>query len=294
MFNRTLQSFVPDVYDGIVEMHSIINSEEIIMDIARNEMIKAFSNTFVLTSDESGVIMFEKMLNIVSNPKTEDLTFRRHRIINRMTMSPPFTFKFLQQKLDEIIGKDLWSGYIDFDNYTLYVEASATNQNWYSEVEFTINRLKPCNIVFINVPRVSSMLKLSEQVSYTQLNWKYRLGSWKLGRTAFASRDEEGVAKMFGTKSIQPSLLSHTANFVKDHISKILINDSIEVTEFKVREAVDNMVTIEYDVSSEMANLITDLKLFDSEGTLLTQSSVYVPVTETAVVKHTILVKENE
>lgn len=292
MFNRPLTSFLPTVYNGIVEMNDIMNAEELEMDIARRELYSAFSNTFVLTADESGVIMFEKMLNIIANPQVEDLEFRRGRIINRLSMRPPFTFKFLKHILDEIIGANGWRAYIDYDNYTLYVESSATNQNWYSEMEFTINRLKPCNLVFINVPLTSKHISLSEEISYTALNFKYRLGSWRLGRYPFATIDGGGIIKMPELKSIKPALLSDTAGFIIEDVAAVLINDAVKVSNFKLKQVDDNIASIEYEVVPSMTNLITNIKLLKADDTVLTQSAVYVPVTQTVVSKHIITVKE--
>lgn len=292
MFSRPLNSFLPSVYNGILEMEDIMNAEEEEMNIARRELYSAFSNTFVLTADESGVIMFEKMLNIIANPQTEDLEFRRQRLINRLSMSPPFTLKFLQQKLDEIIGVGRWKAYIDHNTYTLYVESSSKNQSWYSEVEFTISRLKPCNMVFVNVPFTAMGFKLGEEISYTTLNWKYRLGSWKLGQDPFALLDGGGIVKMSELKSIKPALLNDAAGFVANDISAVLINDAIKVSNFKLKNVDSNVVSIEYEVNSTMTNLITDIKLLRADDTVLTQSAVYVPVTNTVVSKHIITVKE--
>lgn len=292
MFNRPLSSFVPSIYDGIVEMDDIINSEENVMDIARREVFSAFANTFVLTSDESGVIMFEKMLNIVADVQAEDLEFRKQRIINRLSMSPPFTFRFLKQKLDEIIGVGAWAAYIDFSNYTLYVESSAVNQNWYYEVQFTINRIKPCNMVFTNVPYTAATINLNEEISYTTLKWWYRLGSWKLGQYSFATSDGGGIIKMPETKSIQQALLNDAANFVAEDIAGVLINDTIKVSDFKLKQVSDNIVSVEYEVIPSMTNLITNIKLTRADDTVLTQAAVYVPVTQTVVNKHIITVKE--
>lgn len=292
MFNRRLSTFIPSIYEGVVEMEDIMNAEENIMNIARREMYAAFANTFVLTADESGVIMFEKMLNIVADVQTQDLEFRRQRIINRLSMSPPFTFRFLKQKLDEIIGVGAWAAYIDFDNYTLYVESSATNQNWYSEMEFTINRVKPCNIVFINVPYTAPGMIISEEISYSTLKWWYRLGSWKLGQYPFATQDGGGVIKMANANSIKQALLNDTADFVAEDIAGVLLNDSINVSEFRLKEVSENIVSVEYEVTPEMTNLITDIKLLRADDTVLTQAAVYVPVTQTVVSKHIITVKE--
>lgn len=292
MFNRPLKSFLPSVYDGILEMNDILSVEERGMTLSRREMYSAFSNTFVLTADESGVIIFEKMLNIIANPQTEDLEFRRQRLINRMSMSPPFTFRFLEQKLNEIIGTGAWAAYIDFENYTLYVESSATNQNWYSEVEFTINRLKPCNMVFINVPYTSKDINVSEEISYTKLNWKYRLGSWRLSQHPFSTLEEGGIIKMPELRSIQPALLRDTANFVADDIAAVLINDTVKVSDFKLKQVDDNVASVEYAVTPDMTTLITNIKLLRADDTVLTQSAVYVPVTQTVISKHIITVKE--
>ena len=292
MFNRPISSFVPSVYKDIVEMNDIVNSEESIMDIARKEMAAAFANTFVLTSDESGVIMFERMLNIIADIQTEDLEFRRERVINRLSMSPPFTFNFLEQKLNEIIGVGAWTSYVDYANNTLYVESSAIDQNWYSEVEFTINRIKPCTMVFVNVPYTAAYVSLNETISYTQLNWRYRLGSWKLGQHPFATSDGGGTIKMAETKSIQQALLNDAAASVSANISAVLINDAIKISQFKLNTVSDNVVSLEYSVNPDMTNLITNIKLLRSDDTVLTQSVVYVPVTQTVVSKHIITVKE--
>ena len=292
MFNRPLSSFVPSVYKGIVEMDELTFAEENVMSVARKEMIAAFSNTFVLTADESGIIMFEKMLNIISNAHTEDLEFRRQRILNRMSMSPPFTFRFLKQKLNEIIGEGAWTAYIDFDNYTLYVESSASDQNWHYEVTLTINRIKPCNMVFVNVPRTYKTVSLDENISYRVPKWWYRLGSWKLGQYPFATMDGGGVIKMSQVKSIKPPLLNAVATFVAEDISYVLINDTIRVNEFNTKAAQDNVAVIEYAVTPAMTTAITDIKLVGQDGAVLTQAAVYVPVTETVINKHLITTKE--
>ena len=93
-------------------------------------------------------------------------------------------------------------------------------------------------------------------------------------------------------KSIQQALLNDTANFVSGDIASVLINDSVVITEFRLNQVSDNIVSIEYDVSPAMTTLITDIKLRKADDTVLTQSSVYVPVTQDIISKHIITVKE--
>lgn len=292
MLNRALNSFLPHVYKGMIEMNAIVESEEAIVGTARAEMTTAFYNTFVLTADEYGIKMFEKIVGIVANPETEDLEFRRQRLLNRLSMGPPFTFRFLKNKLNETIGKGLWSAYIDFDNYAIYVESSSSNQNWFSEVQFTLNCIKPCNMVFINVPKTYANIDMSEVVSYSTTMWKYRMGSWRLGEYPFAIMGEGGVIKMSTTKSIQPALLNGTANFVHDEISYVLINNSLIIREFRARQVDNNVISVEYTVTPDMTDVITDIKLMRADGEVLTAAAVYVPVSQTVVSKHTITIKE--
>ena len=317
MFDRQLNSYVPSYYRKVDEMDALMEVEQSIVDEYQVNMLRAFQNTFVLTADILGIELFETMFSIVANPSTEDLEFRRQRILNRMTTSPPFTLRFLKQKLDAIIGEGRWKVTVDYANYTLYIEASAVNQNWYTELEFTINQIKPCNIVFINRPRTDLSLSMTEEISYKTMKWNYILGSWLLGRLPFATVEgaeviewyyklgqwplgknpfalTEGgnIIKMATTPSIQDALLQDTAGFVVTDIAAVLINDETKITNFTIKYASGRFVTLEYQVTSAMTSVVTNIKLLKSDDTVLTDSNVYVPVTNTILSRHSIEVKE--
>lgn len=317
MFDRQLSSYVPSYYNKVQEMDALMQVEQSMLDEFQYEMLRAFQNTFVLTADLSGIQLFESMLSIVANPSTEDLEFRRQRVLNRLTTSPPFTMRFLKQKLDAIIGQGKWQVTMDYDNYTLYVEASALNQNWYSELEFTINQIKPCNIVFINRPRTDMSMALSEEISYRTMKWNYvlgswflgrlpfvtiqgsevlewyyKLGSWELGKKPFALTEGGNIIKMATTPSIKDALLEDTAKFVVTDVAAVLINDEIKITDFTIKQASGRFVTLEYQVTSAMTDVVSNIKLLKDDDTVLTESNVYVPVTDTILSKHNIQVKE--
>ena len=317
MYNRDLKSFVPRVYNDVVEMDAIIDTEQERMTESQAEMNQAFANTFVLTANYEGIEMFEFMLGIVANPSTESLQFRRERILNRITLAPPFTFRFLKKRLDDIIGKDAWKASIDFNNFVLYVESSAMNQNWYQELEFTINQIKPCNIIFTNVPLTALLIAINEEISYRTVKWNYFLGQWRLGAFPFATISgskvlewyykmgqwalgekpfaltEGGVIiKMADKASITDKLLHDTAGFVLSDIKAVLINDSVKITSFKVSQVIRSMVTIEYEVTPAQVEEVTNIKLLDGDDNVLSNSNVWVPVPQTILGKHTIRIKE--
>jgi hypothetical protein len=186
----------------------------------------------------------------------------------------------------------MWTAFIDFDSYTLFVEASAVNQNWYTEMEFTINSIKPCNMVFTNVPYMAPTVKISEEVSYRAVKWMYNLGAWKLGEHSFAIVEKEGVVKMADTTSIQPALLNDTAEFVADDVAYVILNDGIRIDRFSRKQVSANVASIEYNITPDVTTLVTSIKLMRANGAVLTQASVYVPVTQTVISKHIITVKE--
>ena len=292
MYDRLLGSFVPHIYKDVTEMDAIIDAEQIQLSSAQTEASQAFANTFVLTANYEGIEMFEMMLGIIADPTTESTEFRRQRVLNRITLEPPFTFRFLKKRLDDIIGKGAWNAHVDFNNYTLYVESSASNQNWYQEFEFTINQIKPCNIIFTNVPLTALLIAINEEISYRTIQWNYKLGSWALGEKPFALTEGGAIIKMADKASITDKLLHDTAGFVLSDIKAVLINDSVKITSFKVSHAIGSVATLEYEVTPSQVEEVTNIKLLDGDDNVLSNSNVWVPVSQTILGKHTIRIKE--
>ena len=159
-----LLDLLPPWYREVLDYQVLCGAEETAFDALAEEIVGVADNFFFQTMDEGAVAQWESIFGIVPNPQTEDLDFRRYRVLNRISTRPPYTLGFLYQKLDELIGPGLWEVTVDYPNYTLYIESSAQNQNYASEVAFTINRIKPAHIVYVNTPFVQSGLLLSEQI----------------------------------------------------------------------------------------------------------------------------------
>mgnify|MGYP000891215703 FL=1 len=275
-------------------MDELTETEDLLFQELHTETDKVKNNQFVLTSDVDGIEQYEKMLNIIPNPSTESIEFRVDRIINRLSMTPPFTFPFLKKKLNEIIGVGKWEAYIDYHNYTLYVESSAVNQIWFHEILVTINRLKPVNIVFTNKPFVAAKIHVSENINLTQVSFNYRVGTtWVLGQKPFTSLENMGVIKMAGVPSIKQEMLNSIAEFTSSDIAKVRVNESLIIADFTIKESTQNIVTIEYQIALESGiTEITKVELLDVVDNVLTASLVYVPILESIILKHTIQIKE--
>ena len=277
-------------------MDALIVAEDSILDTAETEKDNLENNQFVLTANEYGIEQYENMLDIIPNPAIETLQFRRDRIINRLSMTPPFTFRFLKKKLDKIIGVGKWKAYIDFSTYTLYVESSANNQVWFEEIVITMNNLKPANIVFINQPLITQGLVMSEEIAYiaySTMEYNYVLGvSWVLGAKPFLSYIDKGAIKLSNVSSLKDELFEDVATFTASDIASVLLNDSVSITTFVTKQASANVVDIEYEVLTSQVQTITNIKLKNSSGDVLSEAVVYVPLLEDVLMKHTITVKE--
>lgn len=287
------RSYVPNIYKDFVEMDAIVDSHDTLLDIAENELKHLIDNQWIISADENGVKQWEDILQIVADPATEDLEFRKERLINRISSRVPITKHSLKEKLDSIIGPENYILTIDNNEYIIYLESSASNQLWYSEILLTMNNMKPCNMMFVNTPYVNFGVSLAETINYSERIHNYTLGSgFQLGMRPFLTLRDGVVVKVESTRSIQSGFLRDIATFAASDIASVLINDSVAITDFETKESAENVATISYEVASSQASEITNVKLRNSSGAVLTSADVYVPVSSVALMKHTIIVKE--
>lgn len=288
-----LLRYLPPWFRRILDFQEICKTESAQMEALAAAINAVADNFFFQTMDEGAVSTWEKIFGIVPNPQTETLDFRRERVLNRVSMQPPFTLGFLYQKLDQIIGKGKYEIHVDYPNYTLYILSSAENQSYATEVSYTVGRIKPAHIVFINQPFVANKLTLGETVALSALVWQYRLGSWGLGLTPFVLTEDKEVVVVPSNYSVQQELLEDTAKAIPPNVASARINGSIVISALD-RTTVGNVAQVQYTVTAEQTSLVTQIELLDSDGNVLTTSPVYVPVTEPAIFTHKIQVDVKE
>lgn len=286
-----LLELLPPWYREILDYQEICQTEKEQFDMLAEEITSVADNFFFQAMDERAVSMWEQILNIMPDPGKESLEFRRERALNRISSRPPYTLGFLYQRLDDLIGVGRWNVTVDYPNYTLYIESSAENQQYATEVAYTINSIKPAHIVYINTPYMRSSLLLSEKIELSQRNYRYHLGSWNLGVTPFATEQSQGVIKMPTTSSIQEPLLTDTVNFILGDIVKARVNGSVIITDLN-KWVSETTLTVTYSVAQNQAEEITQVEFLDTEDNVLTSSTVYVPVESSTVIKHIFAVAE--
>ena len=295
MFERTsTRELFPSVYNGVLEISVLSETDDVLLDQSLAKLERAQLNQFILTADEETISVYEKMFSILANPTTETLQFRRERILNRMSLQPPFTMRWLQNKLDEIIGVGKWNAYVDYANRTLYIESFVVNQQWFNELRITINRIKPCNLVFVNKPLIMADVVANETIVSATQHYNYILGQWQLGQEPFATTDPEEVIKLPSVNSINPNLLADVASFSATDVVAVRLNGSVKLSNFTTKAGQGTTTIVEYEVKPAQASEITQIELLGTGDRVLTASSVYIPVTEAVICKHSINFKEGE
>lgn len=289
-----MKRYFPRFYDGYVEIDAIIDTEDKAFEEIGVNFRRAINNQFIKLADETGISAYEVLFDVIADPSTETLEERRDRLLNRVSVIPYYTTIFLRNRLDSLIGAGLYNLIIDYDNYTLYLESAAKNQLYYNEIAVLMSNIKPCNIVFINMPLVSQQIFVSEQVNVSKLTYNYVLGGqWKLGEKPFISYEDKGIIKGRSTNSMSSLMEAKYRQFTLSEITSVLINNTIRITTFLTKEEVNGEAIIEYIVPQQGQNIeVTNIKLLDKDGLICFESPVYVPVYEDTIMKHNIIIKE--
>lgn len=309
-----IKSYFPTIYQDIKEINELCNAEQPIIDDLTSELKLSYNRGYVATADETGVKLYEKLLNIQADTINEDVDFRKQRIISRLSIAPPYTMQYLRQQLDFIIGKGKYKTYCDYNNYTLYIEAITSSKNWFLELKYLIARIKPANILYIYTSYDTLSINLQQKIGYNFAKWRYQLGNWNLGQYPFLSLDVEDTDNyilgywLLGEKpfttiytkdlamgGITENFLNLSANHAKDIISKVLINDTLEIAkdDFYSFGVDGNLLTILFFLPEDTdITEINNIKVVSENGINLTNRDVYIQVGENLRIRIDIDFKE--
>lgn len=175
-------------------------------EAAQDHMVQTYYDQFITTCAEHVLRRRERLFNISPDTSKESLEFRRKRLQGRYSMKLPLTMNLLLQRLDSIIGKDMYNCWVDYgdwhymlgawqlgvdpfkgEDYVLHIDAVTDSSAWYHEVHVLVNKIKPANIVFAFSPMITHGVTISESVGTYPIVWNYCLGSWRMKYIPFLS-----------------------------------------------------------------------------------------------------------
>lgn len=186
----------PEIYQEIDDFIALANVESSEVEDLDKAVQQLFDDQFVMTSSPQAIERREKMLKIQADPSTESLEFRKKRILNRYQTKPPFTIRWLQRQLNELVGAGLVIVNVDVQNFILYVKADIDDAAVFKEVNHTVLTVKPANLIYNQQTQINEGITLQENIYKSSLERKTGLSTtWQLGISPFAVRSEEVQVK---------------------------------------------------------------------------------------------------
>ena len=279
-------------------MDSIVTNS--LIDLAVYEVEGGVDVEFIDGINKSGLLdgillfVYEGGGKVSYHKEIDIFTTRRERLLNRQSLNPPFTVKFIQNRLDEILGEGNYTLEIDYENSAIIVENTSTSQAWAEELFITINNVKPASMLYINRPVDISNLYVNESIHMSQYLYNYRLGTrWVLGRKPFLSFEDKGEVKSLAVKSITPAMHHKVAQFIIGATTKVRINGSHIITTFTSKTVDENEANIIYDVAFGSVDNVTKIELMDDENNVLSTTNLFIPVPDDTQIRHRIPVTSN-
>lgn len=294
LYRTRIGRYFPRYYEGILETDELIKVENDIWNNLYLLLNKAKNNQFIAYADEDGIYAYEQLFQIVADPETETLEERRFRLLNRIQTLSYYTMIYLRQKLDSLFGKNNYEIGMDYLNYTLYIKSNVSNSFIYKESIATINKIKPANIVFINVPFIPTTIEVGEEIYQQKWWWNYILGGkWKVGQKPIISVQELAKLKSEEVQSLTPLMLNKLKTFTGEEIKAVLINDTYKITTFVQKIITGGYLRIQYKVENwEQIQLVTNIKFLDGEDLILSNNPVYIPIASDTMIEHRINIRE--
>lgn len=294
LYRTRIGRYFPRYYEGILETDELIKVENDIWNNLYLLLNKAKNNQFIAYADEDGIYAYEQLFQIVADPETETLEERRFRLLNRIQTLSYYTMIYLRQKLNSLFGEKNYEVEMDYLNYTLYVKSNASNSFIYKESIATINKIKPANIVFINVPFIPTTIEVGEEIYQQKWWWNYILGGkWRVGQKPFISVQDLSKLKSEEVQSLTPLMLNKLKTFTGEEIKAVLINDTYKITTFVQKIITGGYLRIQYNVKNwEQIQLITNIKFLDEDDLILSNNPVYIPISSNTMIEHRINIRE--
>ena len=139
---------LPRYYEGVLEIEIIADALGDELDRVDLEQRILLDNQFILTSDTNGLAAQERLFSIIAAP-SESLDFRRRRLIELRSKMPPYTIKWLQERLDAMLDGE----YIlqrSVGERTLYIYVLLTKAEYLPLIADYVLTVIPANMV-VNV-----------------------------------------------------------------------------------------------------------------------------------------------
>ena len=142
-----ISDYMPKLYKNNGEMLNIINSEEIEFETGiKNSIDSTFNNTFAILANAEGIRRYEKLLEIPLDENKDNLEYRRARVLAKLGTAGVLTYKWLENNLLSLVGKDNYQLYVNNLNYILTINIADIYKNTANTLYNIYRPLIPSNL----------------------------------------------------------------------------------------------------------------------------------------------------
>ncbi len=140
-----LVDHLPHIFKNILDYRALSNASCVELEPLYRNVRTLLNDQFIDTASERAIGQWERYLKIVPNT-SDTLEERRFRIQTRLNNIPPYTDRYLENRLNELCGSDNWRIYRDYDNYMLTVEISSSSAANTRTVADIVRAIVPANM----------------------------------------------------------------------------------------------------------------------------------------------------
>lgn len=142
-----LLDYLPPFMREYKEIQSIMSAERPELQLVFDGSETMKENQFIISCNERGISRYEKMLGIEPMP-ADTLQTRIGRVWARWIDTIPYTIKALANKLDVLVGAGKHTETVDYNNYTINVEADIDVSDRFKAVNELLEEIIPMNMTF--------------------------------------------------------------------------------------------------------------------------------------------------
>ena len=244
-----LIDYLPPIVKKIRELQEICAAEQPNFDEAEKEIENILCRVFVSQADEKGIMRFEKVYGITPSPE-ETIEQRRVNILIRNIKRNISLSEVLTILYNYTVNIELDCDYNE-DEAIITLKDETTD---IAIIYKALDEIAPLNVCIKEKILTENRVSILKTILYEKMYYNYALGKWNLGRLNFGSRGEK--TKLGGDKvNLQPKMFTDVKNAIESDIKKIVVNDTLDITEFEVKKT-DDRVIVNYHIRAADTNNI--------------------------------------
>lgn len=234
-----LINYLPYFLSNVLEFKELFNSEDIELENLRAGIDSILKEVIVNTAESYGLERYEKIFNITNI--SPNLDTRRINILLKMNNNIPPTYKWLLNKLNELVGEGNYKITPDFNNYKLRIDFLLKYTEAGEIIKQELKRKMPANIELtatfytkINLAMGGSIKKIDYQklnVILEEETEKYTINNVNVNGSNISSQDYSDIFADNTIEQVSEKLQMKSRNY--RNISQQNYEGLISIVEIK-------------------------------------------------------------